>query len=215
MDEQTFKFIDDQKIIAMVRVTQNEDTEKVISALKKGGIRAIEISETVPNVFKAIESASKDNDLVVGIGNVLNGEDAQRAINAGAKFISCPFTSDDIVSVAKNSGTLIMQGAATPTEAVFAQTDLAAEFVRIFPADLIGGPAFIKVLRSTFPFLKLIPQGGINLDNVLDYFKSGAEAVALGGSLIEKSWVRAHDWESITGRAKQFVEKIDSLKAVR
>ena len=215
MDEQIFKFIDDQKLIAMVRVTQNEDTEKVVGALKKGGIRVVEISETVPNAFKSIEALSKDNDLVVGIGNVLNGEDAQRAINSGAKFISCPFTSDEIVSVAKNSGTLIMQGAATPTEAVYAQRDLAAEFVRIFPADMVGGPTFIKALRSTFPFLKLIPQGGINLDNVLDYFKSGAEAVALGGSLIEKSWVRSHDWESITGRAKQFVEKIDSLKAVR
>ncbi len=215
MDEQTFKVIDDQKLIAMVRVTQQEDTERVVQAVKKGGIRIIEIAETVPNAYKAIELFSKDTDLLVGIGNVLNGEDCQRAINSGAKFVSCPFTSDDIVSVAKNSNVLVMQGAATPTEAVFAQQDLAAEFVRIFPADLCGGPVFIKRLRTTFPFLKLIPQGGINLDNVIEFLKSGSEAVALGNTLIEKSWVRSHDWDAITDRAKQFVAKVDSLKVAR
>ncbi|MBI4971917.1 MAG: hypothetical protein HZC17_08825 [Candidatus Omnitrophica bacterium] len=215
MDEAIFKFIEDQKLIAMVRVTQVEDTEKVVGAIKKGGIRVIEISETVPNAYKSIEALSKDAELLVGIGNVLNGEDAQRAINSGAKFISCPFTSDEIVSVAKNSNVLVMQGAATPTEAVFAQIDLAAEFIRIFPADLLGGAEYIRRLRSNFSFLKMIPQGGITVENVLDYLKGGSSAVALGGTLVEKSWIRSHDWDQVTARAKQFVEKVESLKVVR
>ena len=212
MNGPIFKFIDDQKLIAMVRVSQAEDTEPVIQSLRKGGIRAIEIAETVPNAYRIIESLAKDAELVVGIGNVLNGEDAQRAIDAGTKFISSPFTSDDIVSVAKNSDILIMQGASTPTEAVFAQQELGAEYVRIFPVDLVGGPELIRRLRSAFPFLKMIPQGAINLENVLDYLKAGAEAVALGSALIEKSWIRSHDWDAIAGRTKQFVEKVESLK---
>ncbi|MBI4218404.1 MAG: hypothetical protein HY610_04735 [Elusimicrobia bacterium] len=215
MNEQPFKFIGDQKLIAMIRVNQPEDVERVVGAVKKGGIRIIEIAETVPNVFRMIELFSKDMDLLVGIGNVWNGEAAQRAINAGAKFVSSSFTSDDIISVAKNSGVLVMQGAQTPTEAVFAQHDLAADFVRIFPADLAGGPNFIKRLRGAFPFLKLVPQGEVSTDNFLDYLKSGAEAVALGNALIERSHVRAHDWDTIAERAKQFVDKLESLKAVR
>jgi len=215
MDDQTVKFIDDQKLIAMVRVSQAEDTDHVVQAIKKGGIRCIEIAETVPNAYRTIEALSKDSDLCVGIGNVLNGEDAQRAITAGAKFVSCLFTSDDIVSVAKNSGTVVIQGAATPTEAIFVKQELAAELVRIFPADLCGGPDFIKRLRANFPFLKMIAQGAINLENVLDYLKSGAVAVALGTGLVEKSWVRNHDWSAITERTKQFVDKVESLKVVR
>lgn len=214
MTDATFKFIDDQKLIAMVRVSQPEDTDPVIQAIRRGGIRCIEISETVPNVYRTIEALGKETDLVVGIGNILNGEDAQRAIDVGAKFISCPFTSDEIVSVAKNSGTLVMQAALTPTEAVFAQQELGAEFVRIFPADLAGGPELIKRLRATFPFLKMIPQGGITLENVLDYLKSGSEAVALGNALVEKSWVRYHDWDAIAERSKQFVAKIETIKTV-
>ena len=151
---------------------------------------------------------------MVGLGYVLNGEDAQRAIDAGAKFISSPFTSSEITSLAKNCGALVMQGVATPTEAWEAQ-QLGADIARVFPAELLGGPVFVKLLRNTFPHLKMVAHGNVTLDNILDYVKTGATAVAIWGTLIEKSWVRYHDWEAIAERAKHFVEKIESLKVIR
>jgi len=214
MNEETFKFFDDHKLIAVVRTSQAEDVEPIIEALRQGGIRMIQIGQNVPHVYRVIEALSKESGVVAGIANVLNGEDAQRAINSGAKFISSPFTSTEVINLAKYSEILVMPGISTPTEAVEAN-QLGATLVNVCPADLVGGPRFVKWIRSTIPSIKTVPYGRVNLENVLEYIKSGATAVCLENGIIEKSWVRAHDWAAITERAKQLVAQVESLKVAK
>jgi len=214
MSKNILKEIEDQKLIGLVKVTQSEDVMEVVDALREGGVQIIQIAETVPSAYRTIETLAKESDLTVGIGNVFCGEDAQRAINAGVDFISSPFTTNEIITVAKNSGTFVIQGVSTLTEAVEAH-NLGADLIKIFPIDTLGGPQFVQRVRATLPFIKPVVHGRVGLGNSVEYLKSGAMALCLGSSLVEKSWVRSHDWSAITQRAKEFATLVDASKITR
>jgi 2-dehydro-3-deoxyphosphogluconate aldolase/(4S)-4-hydroxy-2-oxoglutarate aldolase len=214
MKENTFKEIDDHKLVAFIRTSVPEDTEQVVNALVEGGIRAFQIAVSIPQCFKVIENLAKRDSLVVGAGSVHDGEIAQRAINAGARFIVTPFTDKDVIYVCMNSDTMVVQAAATPTEAMSA-VKLGVDLVEIYPVDLLGGPAYIKALRGPLPSLKLAASGGITVENAFEYVKLGVTAVVLGSGVIEKSLIRANNWSEIRERARQLTEKIDSLKTVK
>ena len=89
------------------------------------------------------------------------------------------------------------------------------DFVKIYPANLLGEVAYIKRLKRSFPFLKLIPSGGVTVENAFDYLKAGATACAVGRSLCDKALIRAHQWSEITERAKLFVQRFETAKAGR
>lgn len=214
MIQDAVKFIDDHKLIAFVRTSVPEDAEKIALALLEGGIRVLQVAVTIPQAFKLIETLSKKESILVGAATVLDGEVAQKAINAGARFVETPYTDKDVIYVCKNNGVSVFQGASTLTEAVEA-TRLGVDLVEIYPADILGGPSYIRILRGPAPFLKLVPSGGVHLDNLIDYVKMGSVAMVLGSNVIEKSLIRANQWESIRDRARQFVDRLESLKVPR
>ena len=92
---------------------------------------------------------------------------------------------------------------------------LGVDIVEVEPIDLFGGPAYIKALKGLLPSPKLIPSGGITLENALDYLKLGITGLVLSNEILEKSLIRADSWDTIRDRAKQLVEKVESLKAVK
>lgn len=203
-------FIQHEQLIALVRTASTENAEAVIDAVVAGGIRVIEITTTIPQYVKLLESYSKRGDVLVGAGPVLNGDAALRAIEAGARFIDSSHTDKDVVAVCKNFDVTVIQGAATPTEAVEAQ-QMGADFVKVFPVDLLGGVDALRVWRETFPFLKLIPSGGVSLDNCSLYLKAGAAALALSGALIDRALVRDDKWKEISERASLFRARVGEL----
>ncbi len=211
MDEVT-KLFDEHKIIAVVRASEFSDADAISKALIDGGIKILELIPNIPQYLKLIESLSKNNQIIVGLGSITDGEQAHRAINAGARYISTHYTDRNIFTVCKNNNAFVMQGAATVNEAIEA-FNLGVDLIKIYPANFLGEAPYINRLRRSFPFLKLVPSGGVTLDNFLDYLKAGATACVVGRSLSDKSLIRAHQWTEITERAKQLVQKLESLRS--
>jgi 2-dehydro-3-deoxyphosphogluconate aldolase / (4S)-4-hydroxy-2-oxoglutarate aldolase len=212
--EDTLKFIEDQKMIAVVRASEHSDADAVAKALIDGGIRVLEVTPNIPQYLKLIENLSNLKQVVVGLGSATDGEQAHRAINAGARYVSSHYTDKNIFTVCKNNNAIVIQGAATVTEAVEAYT-LGVDLIKIYPANFLGEAPYLNRLKRSFPFLKLIPAGGVNLDNFMEYLKAGASACVIGRSICDKSIIRGDQWPEVTERAKQFVQKLDTLKVAR
>ena len=204
------KTIEENRLIAVVKSSSAKDAEAMIQAAMDGGFRIFELSMQVPQATRLIETYAKRDGVLFGAGTVTDGEIAQRAINSGAHFISTPYTHRDIIRVAKNNNTFVVQGAVTPTEIIEAY-ELGADLVMVYPIAPAGGPEYLKALRNAVPSLKLMAAGGITLENVFDYFKDSI-AVCVKQSLFEHSLVRTDNWKEITERARQFNEKLETAR---
>ena len=209
MDE-TLKFFEENEFVAVVRTGSDEDAEEVLKAVTAGGAKILEITMSIPQATRLIESWSKKEGLLVGAGTVTDGEMAQRAINAGAKFLDSHYTDREVISVGKNNGTFLIQGAVTPSEAVNAWQQ-GADLIKIYPAEAFGGPRYLKSLKGPLPFIKLMASGEITLDDAFDYLKYAC-GVAITQPILDKALIRAHNWQEITDRVHQLTQKLETLK---
>jgi 2-dehydro-3-deoxyphosphogluconate aldolase/(4S)-4-hydroxy-2-oxoglutarate aldolase len=204
------KWFEENKFIAVIRSASSEDAESMIKAAIDGGFRIFEISVQTSQAFRILENYSKKEGLLFGAGAVTDGEIAQRAINAGAKFLSSHYTDHDVISVAKNNDVFVIQGASTPTEAVNA-FHFGADLINIYPVTSFGGADYVKFLRGPLPFLKLVASGDIRLENAFDYFKY-CVAIYMDRAVFDKSLIRANNWTEIKARCKQLTQKLEALK---
>ena len=212
--DQTLKWFEEAKLVAVIRSSSSEDAEEMIKAALQGGFRIFEISMQTPQAIKLLENYSKKENVLFGAGTVTDGEMAQRAINAGAKFLASQYTDRDVINVAKNNDSFVIQGALTPTEA-FNAHQFGADLVQIYPAGVLGGPAYIKFLRGPMPFIKFAADGAdITPENLLDYLKH-CLCVMLGNSLFDKPLVRSNKWSEIVDRARHFTQKLEALKVTK
>ena len=209
MDE-TRKFFEENKFVAVIRTGSNEDAEEILKAVTAGGIRIVEITVTIPQATRLIENWSKQEGLLVGAGTVTDGEMAQRAINAGAKFLSSHYTDRDVISVGKNNNVFLIQGAVTATEAVNAWQQ-GVDLIKVYPAEAFGGPRYLRSLKGPLPFLKFMASGEITIENAFDYLKYAC-AVAIHQPVFDKALIRAHNWQEITDRCRQLTQKLETLK---
>lgn len=203
--EQIFTFLETPGVVAVVRAKSLEQVLPICGALVQAGFRAVEITMTTPNALEGIRQAVKAFGSVasIGVGTVLNAETARRAIDAGAEFLVSPITKAEIAQVAGAAARPVMLGAYTPTEAQ-AAFEAGTDYVKLFPADTLG-PAYIKALRAPLPHLRIVPTGGVSLDNIFEFFAAGCPAVGLGSSLISKKVLETNDWESLKKTASEFV----------
>jgi 2-dehydro-3-deoxyphosphogluconate aldolase/(4S)-4-hydroxy-2-oxoglutarate aldolase len=203
--EQIFTFLETPGVIAVVRAKSLEQVIPLSEALIEAGFRAIEITMTTPNALEGIRQAANRFEKIasIGVGTVLNAETARRAIDAGAEFIVSPITKAEIAQVAGAAARPVMLGAYTPTEAQ-AAFDAGTDYVKLFPADTLG-PAYIKALRAPLPHLRIVPTGGVSLDNIFEFFGAGCPAVGLGSSLISKKVLETNDWATLRKVASEYV----------
>ena len=210
--EQILERILDKKVIAVIRVKEEEKLKKVIEAIYSGGISVIEITMTVPNAIKLIESISKtfEKEITIGVGSVLNKTIAEDAIKAGAKYVVSPIFKKEIIETAHKYNLPSMPGAFTPTEIQTAY-ESGADVVKVFPADIVG-MSFFKSILAPLPHLKLMPTGGVSLDNAGDWLKAGACAVGVGTALLDKNAIKNEQYDILTSNAKRIVKNItDSI----
>ena len=195
-------------VFAVMRASSSEQLIDAAWALKEGGCDLIEVTMTTPNAFAVIEKASADlgGDVIIGVGSVLDAETARGAILSGAQFIVSPVTSYPMIEMAHRYDKVAVPGAYTPTEALNAYI-AGADFVKIFPAD-VGGPAYIKAIKTPLPHLPLVPTGGVNLDTITDFLKAGADAVGVGSALVKKDALKSGDMEEIKKTAGAYIELI-------
>ena len=207
------RIIEDSGIIAVIRAEKADQAINIASALSAGGIVAIEITLTVPDAFVVMEEVHKKlgGRILLGAGTVLDAEGARRAIRAGAEFLVSPTLNLDMVRLCKKHGKIAISGAFTPTEIVAAWKS-GADIVKIFPAS-VGGPELIKDLRGPFPQIKFLPTGGVTLENVAQFIKAGAVAVAVGGNIIDKKAVSLGKFEVITENSHKFLEAVKNARA--
>ncbi len=208
MESSVSKFFEDYKFAACIRSSSPSDAESMIKAALDGGFRIFEISLNTPQAFKLIENYSKKDSLLIGAGTVSDGEIAQKAVNAGASFISSNYTDRDIINVARHNDTFVIQGVATPTEASVAY-HYGADCVKFFPAAFIGGTDYLRAIRDNLPYVKFVAEGGIDQVNAFEYAKC-CLGVFFVKPLYDRHQVRQNNWAEITERAKRLTQKVES-----
>src|SRR5436305_3844589 len=212
--QQILSFIIDIGIVPVVRTSTAEGAIKAIEAIHRGGVRAAEITMTVPGAIKGLERVADQfgDQIVLGAGTVLDPETARACMLAGAQFFVTPSLKLSTIEMVKRYSKVICPGALTPTEVVTAW-DAGADIVKIFPCGNVGGPKYIKALRGPFPHIEMIPTGGVNLETTGDFLKAGACAVAVGGELVDAKLMSEGKFDVLQERARQYLEVIAKARA--
>lgn len=200
-------------VIAVIRTPDPSKLAPLFTALAEGGITAVEITTTVRDPFEAIAQAVRHlpADVVVGAGTVLDAETARRAVGAGATFVVSPVFSMDIVEAAHALGAAAIPGCYSPTE-IWTAWRGGADAVKVFPATSLG-PQYFKDLRAPLPQVRLLPTGGVSLENAGDWIKAGAVALGVGTALVDAADVERGDWTAIRRRARQLVDAVAEARA--
>lgn len=173
----------------------------------RGGCRAIELTWTIPNVLDVLRATRADAELaglsgvLIGVGTVLDAEQARLALEAGADFLVAPGVVPDVAQLAAAAGAISMLGAFTATEVIAARA-AGADVVKIFPAST-GGPAHLSALKAVFGDTVFCPTGGVSRDNMADYFAAGADIVGIGSNLYDKTALAARDTDALVKQIKQ------------
>lgn len=199
------------RVLSVVRAETIPDSAALCHALSSGGIRTVELTFTTPGVLDVLRSAADavaHSDVVLGVGTVLNGDQARAAIDAGADFLVTPGIRPEVAEVAVSNEVPVFLGALTPTEVAVA-ADLGSAAVKIFPAAGFG-PGYLSDLHGPYPDVELLPSGGITAENARAYLDAGALAVCAGTGVVPPARVAAGDWDDITARARTFVTALSS-----
>ena len=207
--EEVVKCIESTKVVAIIRGMAPEICVRLAQAYREGGIRLVEVTfnqvgnlaDTV-TAIKAIRAALPE--MHVGAGTVITEEQLGLAIGAGAEFIVTPNCNPAIIRKAKDAGLVTMPGTITPTEMVTAH-EAGADYVKVFPVRVLG-PAYIKDVLAPLKHLMLIAVGGVSPENAADYLKAGCVGIAASGSLVNKEWIAAGEYDKIAATARQLIE---------
>ncbi|MCX7876476.1 MAG: bifunctional 4-hydroxy-2-oxoglutarate aldolase/2-dehydro-3-deoxy-phosphogluconate aldolase [Melioribacteraceae bacterium] len=201
----------ERKAVSVIRLKDSGKLKKVIEALEQGGITVAEITMTVPNAIDLIKKISNEvsENIIVGVGSVLNAKTANEAIKAGAKYVVSPILKKEIIETSHENDIPVMPGCFTPSE-IYNAYELGADIIKVFPADVLG-MNFFKGVLAPMPFLKLMPTGGVTLTNVTDWLNAGAVAVGLGTSLLNKEAIENENYDLLTQNAKIITESINQF----
>jgi 2-dehydro-3-deoxyphosphogluconate aldolase / (4S)-4-hydroxy-2-oxoglutarate aldolase len=148
---------------------------------------------------------------MLGAGTVLDPETARACMLAGAQFFVTPTLKLSTIEMAKRYSKVICPGALTPTE-ILTAWEAGADVVKVFPANALGGPKYIKALKGPLPHIQMIPTGGVNLETAGEFLKAGACAVAVGSELVDAKLIRENRYEEMEQRARQYLDCISRTR---
>jgi 2-dehydro-3-deoxyphosphogluconate aldolase/(4S)-4-hydroxy-2-oxoglutarate aldolase len=200
-------------LLAVIRGPSPELTVKMVEALIAGGVLGIEITYSTPNAEAVIQNLSGKfgDSILLGMGSLTKPEQALSAKAAGATFLVSPVCEPTLMKGMIASGLMTMAGALSPTE-VFQAYNLGADIIKVFPGSL-GGPAYIKALKGPFPYIPMMPTGGVSAANVKEWFATGVVAVGAGSELCPPQLAKEGKFDEITKRAADFVQAVKSARA--
>lgn len=200
-------------LVAIIRANADSGLLETCRALAAVGVTVAEITMTTPGALDAIKAASDDlgDNMLVGVGSVLDAQTAEKAIAAGADFVVSPVFKPEVIAAAHAHGKPCFAGAFTPTE-ILSAFEAGSDVVKVFPANH-NGPKFFSDILAPMPHLKLTPTGGVDLTTIPDWFKAGARCVGVGSALVKKDLIAAQDWGRLTALAQQFVQAVAAARA--
>ena len=200
-------------VLAVIRGPSAELTVQMVEALAAGGVTGIEITYSTPNAEDVVRTLVNKfgNEILIGMGTLTKPEQPACAKEAGAKFLVSPVCEPTLVKSMIASGLLTMAGAFTPTE-VLQTYNLGVDVVKIFPGSL-GGPAYVKALKGPFPYIPMMPTGGVSATNVGEWFAAGVVAVGAGSELCPPQLAKEGKFNEISKRAADFVKVIQTARS--
>jgi 2-dehydro-3-deoxyphosphogluconate aldolase / (4S)-4-hydroxy-2-oxoglutarate aldolase len=199
-------------VVAVIRLREPNKLRAVVDALAEGGVRALEVTMTVPGAIDLIGELAPTlpSGFILGAGTVLDSETARLAILAGAQFIVSPVFRPEVITICHRYDVAAMPGCFTPTE-ILTAWESGADVVKVFPATALG-PGFFKDIRGPLPQVRMMPTGGVTLDNAGDWIAAGAVAVGVGTALVDAKAIAADAYAAITANAQRI---IGSVRAAR
>jgi 2-dehydro-3-deoxyphosphogluconate aldolase/(4S)-4-hydroxy-2-oxoglutarate aldolase len=204
--------IENSGVVGIIRTQDSAAVRAVVDALARGGLTALEVTMTVPRAIELIAEISPTlpEGFLLGAGTVLDGDTVHRAARAGAQFIVSPVLRPDVIKAAHEADIPVMPGCFTPTE-ILAAWDLGADVVKVFPATSVG-PGYLKDIRGPLPYIKLMPTGGVSIDNVGEWLKAGAVAVGVGSALLDTKAIAAKQFQVLEENARRIVANVKAAR---
>ena len=205
---EVIKRIEETKIIPVVVIDDADKAEELAGALIKGGIGCAEITFRTEAAREAIRIMSTEHpEMFIGAGTVLNKEQVDDAVSAGAKFIVSPGLNPEVVRYCLDKDITVIPGVMTPTE-IEAAMSLGLDVVKFFPAEAAGGLKMIKAMAAPYKNIRFLPTGGINASNIADYLED-PHVIACGGSwMVSKDLIAQGDFNGITRRTAEAVSML-------
>lgn len=212
---ETLRTVETTGVVAIIRLKDADLVRPVVDALAEGGMRALEVTMTVPRAVELIAQivAWAPPDFAIGAGTVLDETTARQVIEAGARFVVSPVLRPGVIDVCRAHDTVVMPGCFSPTE-ILSAWDAGADLVKVFPATALG-PGFFKDLRGPLPQVRLIPTGGVTRENAGEWIRAGAAAIGVGSALVDGAAVAARRFGEITENARGFLAAVRQARGGR
>src|SRR3954470_23966014 len=213
MSETTAQIIERVGLIPVLRAKNPRQAHAVVEAMIAGGVTVVEVTMTCPDACGILKALKEEygSKLLLGSGTVTTAAEAEETINAGAEFVVSPSLHPEVIAATKAAGKLSVPGALTPTEVITAHR-AGAEYVKIFPCSAMGGASYLKSLLAPFPFLKLIPTGGVTIETAEEFIRAGARALGVGSDLVNLTAIDAGKPEIITEAAKAYLQVLANVR---
>ena len=213
MPEAIAQTIERVGLIPVLRAKNTTQALAVVQAMIAGGVTVVEVTMTCPNAEEILRTLKQEygDKLLLGSGTVTTAKEAEATIAAGAEFVVSPSLHPDVIAATKAAGKLSIPGALTPTEAITAHR-AGADYVKIFPCSAVGGAPYLKALLAPFPFLKLIPTGGVTLQTAESFLKAGARALGVGSDLVNLAAIDEGRPEVITAAATAYLNLVSKYR---
>lgn len=205
--QEVLKFIKREKLIPVIRAATAGEAVQAVEILASSGIKIFEITLTTPGAVELIRElgGAGGSQILIGAGTVLSRANAEKCVEAGAKFIVSPSFDAETIEFCRANEIAAMPGALTPTE-ISKAWQAGADCVKVFPCEAMGGAKYLKALKSVFPHIEMMPTGGVSLETIADFLESGAFAVGVGADLVDVKAIREGGLEIIAEKARKYLE---------
>jgi 2-dehydro-3-deoxyphosphogluconate aldolase/(4S)-4-hydroxy-2-oxoglutarate aldolase len=200
-------------IVAVIRIKEPDKLHAIVDAIAAGGVRALEVTMTVPGAIQLIANLAPrmPDGFLLGAGTVLDETTAERVIDAGAQFVVSPIFRPGVIAACHRHAVPIMPGCFTPTE-ILEAWEAGADMVKVFPATALG-PGYLKDVRAPLPHVKLMPTGGVTVENAGEWIKAGAAAVGVGTALLDAAAIAAGHYDILRAKAERIVANVRAARA--
>jgi 2-dehydro-3-deoxyphosphogluconate aldolase / (4S)-4-hydroxy-2-oxoglutarate aldolase len=208
----TVRTIQDLGVVAVIRMKDAAKLRAVVDAIAEGGVRAIEVTMTVPDAVGLIATlaASLPSSILLGAGTVTDAATARAVIDAGARFVVGPVFRRDVIDACHERDVAAAPGCFSPTEILDAH-EYGADIVKVFPATALG-PSYLRDVRAPLPQLRLMPTGGVTLDNAGDWIRAGAIAVGVGSALLDAKAIEEGRLDVLANNARRIAASVASAR---